>query len=498
MVLTLKEGFLTMKRRILVALTLILTLMLVACGGSKTKKVVLPNLDNQTKSQALVKLDEAGIDFVLSDEVNNKIREGIFSRYDGFKAGDEIEKGEKITVLFAIHKNVLPDLTGLTYEEIQLEFGYVNFTVTYEEVETDEVANETFYKYEGHSAGVELPDGTRVKVLIGITPFPEKNQMLISKYYEGKGDNKAIELYNGSNMDISLKDFSVGIHGTSGSLEPTTRIVFNDNEVIKAKSTYVIVDGSDEALKAKANLITELPYTGRQTISLFYKDQAIDAMGYLDTGNIKDMIDVSFIRREEIEENTIHYSSAQWDEYIPDLYDKLGTHPVKFPETFTLLPEHLARDYFDTSVDGGVVKVTYINSADGDTSYFDPHFTGNKRVRYVGVNTPEMSDTRPEWLNAAHNAKNFTDNILTNATTIYVQHDKAAGWQDTYERQLGLVWADGQLLNYLLVLNGHSANFYSDKDLFFVYEGVTLQYWFHRAEQHAKTNKLGIWALQSS
>ena len=116
--------------------------MLFACGGGE---IELPNLNNSNKAQAIVKMNEAGLKFIMADEVNNKINEGLFSRYDNdLKAGDKVSKNKEITIYFAYHKNILPDLTGLNKTEILKEFEYVKFQVTYKEVETDEVKPNEF------------------------------------------------------------------------------------------------------------------------------------------------------------------------------------------------------------------------------------------------------------------------------------------------------------------------------------------------------------------
>ncbi|MFP4187700.1 MAG: thermonuclease family protein, partial [Acholeplasmataceae bacterium] len=88
----------------------------------------------------------------------------------------------------------------------------------------------------------------------------------------------------------------------------------------------------------------------------------------------------------------------------------------------------------------------------------------------------------------------FVQEKLENAETIYIQHDPSSGRQETYGRYLGLVWVDGELLNYLVVEAGLSESKYNDDTEFFVFNGVTLNYWFRHAEQEAKEAERGIWS----
>ena len=70
----------------------------------------------------------------------------------------------------------------------------------------------------------------------------------------------------------------------------------------------------------------------------------------------------------------------------------------------------------------------------------------------------------------------------------------STGLYENYDRYLGLVWADGVLTNYMMVLNGYSQSAYNDPQETFIYEGVTMNQWFRNAEAHAKSLGLGIWA----
>jgi endonuclease YncB( thermonuclease family) len=146
-----------------------------------------------------------------------------------------------------------------------------------------------------------------------------------------------------------------------------------------------------------------------------------------------------------------------------------------------------------------------------------PGFTGEERVRFLGVNTPETYPVEDPW---GPEAKVYTTTILTYAKTngksIYIQSDANLSYNDTYGRHLGLVWVDlGEdvinidivdssdnliytetltgviLLNYHLVKNGFSYNYYStDSEL--VFDNRYLYRWFQDAEKFAKENNLGV------
>jgi endonuclease YncB( thermonuclease family) len=51
--------------------------------------------------------------------------------------------------------------------------------------------------------------------------------------------------------------------------------------------------------------------------------------------------------------------------------------------------------------------------------------------------------------------------LLTDATNIYLQSDPVSGSRDNYERMLGWIWADGELVQYNLVALGLADTKYS-------------------------------------
>jgi hypothetical protein len=106
--------------------------------------------------------------------------------------------------------------------------------------------------------------------------------------------------------------------------------------------------------------------------------------------------------------------------------------------------------------------------------------------------------------------------ILNNAEQIYIQSDPDLGYTETYGRHLGLIWVNlGEtgltieiknsndevmrteylsgwiLLNYHLVLNGFSFNYYSS-DSSLVFENRYLYRYFQDAQLFAQENGLGI------
>jgi micrococcal nuclease len=122
---------------------------------------------------------------------------------------------------------------------------------------------------------------------------------------------------------------------------------------------------------------------------------------------------------------------------------------------------------------------------DGDT--LDVVQNGvTKRVRLIGINTPETLDPRKPVECFGHEASNFSKHIAT-GKEVKLQADPTQDTMDKYGRLLAYVYLpDGTLLNKKLVEEGYAYE-YTYK---FPYAH---QQEFKTAEQNARNQKLGLW-----
>jgi micrococcal nuclease len=120
-------------------------------------------------------------------------------------------------------------------------------------------------------------------------------------------------------------------------------------------------------------------------------------------------------------------------------------------DALTLDFEYEAYDFLPD----GVGEAELVRCVDGDTAFFREKGGGSSfSVRFLGINTPESTAKFEPW---GKPASEYTCDKLTNATTIVLQADPAAGRLDSYgERYLAWVWYDGRLLNLELVEQAYS------------------------------------------
>ncbi|MDY0023417.1 MAG: lamin tail domain-containing protein [Candidatus Izemoplasmatales bacterium] len=483
-----------------------------------TPYYVLPDFAGMTQTEIFTVLLAEGITFSFELEVNNDVLENTFSSYgNDLMPGQPFDEQSVLIVYIAFNETKLPDLTGKLKFEIEKILTEEQISYEFEYIVNDDFAEDLFIGYENAEIGDIYNDETVTINLYKNTFTDNPTSLMFSKYIDGGDDtsDQAIEIYNATDLTISLGDYHVVIF-TNGSYEVSYRIDLDDEDLAPG-ATYLITNKSSTSatLLREANsrgLITEdLVFDGNDTIQLRYKnDTYIDSIYHI--GNRDFVMDNEvYIRKPDVVKGVRNYVFTQWISFIPTYFEIVGTHPVDFDitegPTFTLINRG-----FDDPL-GGMDSVTLVSINDGDTASFTPGFLDNERVRFLGVDTPETYPVADLW---GPEAKAYTTQILNSAIGIFIQSDPDLGYTETYGRHLGLVWVNlgeegitidilsstGQvmrtehlsgwiLLNYHLVLNGYSYNYYGSASTL-VFDNRLLYRWFQDAQLFAASNGLGI------
>ncbi len=124
-------------------------------------------------------------------------------------------------------------------------------------------------------------------------------------------------------------------------------------------------------------------------------------------------------------------------------------------------------------------KVKVVRVVDGDTIEIE----GNKKVRYIGINTPELHDPRRSiqcygQISADENRR------LVEGKEIFIQKDVSE--VDKYKRLLRYVWVGDIFVNDYLVRQGFAQVSTFPPD-------VKYQQQFLEAQEEAKVNNRGLW-----
>jgi len=133
---------------------------------------------------------------------------------------------------------------------------------------------------------------------------------------------------------------------------------------------------------------------------------------------------------------------------------------------------------------GPLFSVTSI--VDGDTIIVSKNGKEEK-VRLLGIDTPEVDETRGPVECFGKEASEKTASLLT-GQSVYLETDPTQAERDKYDRLLAYVYTqDGALVNKILVEGGYAREFTYDKP-------YTYQADFQVAEKSARDDKRGLWS----
>lgn len=136
------------------------------------------------------------------------------------------------------------------------------------------------------------------------------------------------------------------------------------------------------------------------------------------------------------------------------------------------------------------IEVKYIKTSDGDTARFllDDE---NVRVRFLGINTPEISGENKVEEPYGNEALTYTKNKLDSAKKIEIEFDDVADKEDRFGRKLAWIWVDDELLELELLERGLAKTYMLKKDYKYATE-------LKKAENKAKNAKVGLWSEQNT
>lgn len=159
---------------------------------------------------------------------------------------------------------------------------------------------------------------------------------------------------------------------------------------------------------------------------------------------------------------------------------KEETHKTGETIEYSITPQY-AKD----ATGNELVEAKYVSTNDGDT--FRLTVDGKvKRIRLLMIDTPEMNYEENDPMPYAEEAKQYTQQLLENASKIELLYDKGPE-TDKYGRLLTYVFIDDVLIQESLLREGYAAVRYINEP------NNTLEREFRQIEEEAKVNHLKIW-----
>lgn len=341
-----------------------------------------------------------------------------------------------------------------------------------------------------------------------------KSDLIFSEIQIGSFlQDRAIEIYNKSESQINLKEYSINIYEKS-NVEPY--ITINLSGTLDKNDTYVIVySESNSELKSKADLISDdLIIDGTWPISLDKGNAICDVLGRIGyQNNYGRQLDL--VRKKEFLTGRTVFFAYDWIRYSKDDYSHLGTIETTLTEEELLKGPKLTQEDFDKpfvnedgSCGGGAVKATLRYKGDGDTTQFylsnvtSSYVQSYERIRYLGINTPETQHTNIQAQPWGYAAQDYNNEIINNAKAFAIQTSTSSQLREAYGRMLAYVWysnvdnpkpEDYTMLNFVMIREGYAWLYFANESLTndsMFYKKLTYTNFMRNAEIRAEN--LGI------
>ena len=323
------------------------------------------------------------------------------------------------TIVETVETPVISPATGTYYAEqsVTIETATADATIYYTIDGNDPTTSSLEYTapfavtatttVKAFAVKADMTDSAIAESIITIEELVIPVGMIISEYAEADGgNNKYVEIYNGTGADVDLTPYTVKLASNGGDWGNTCDMT----GTLVAGDVFVIANSSAEAsILAVSDTSSSITYfNGDDAVGLLYNDIPIDVVGVQgeDPGSAWDVAGVTgatadhvLVRKNSVTAGTTDWAlsagtdatDSQWIVYPHGTYDFLGYHGIDVVALPVISPN--GGSYADQ------VEVTLTCPTDGATIYYT--IDGNDPT------TSSLEFTAPFSLNADATVKAF-------------------------------------------------------------------------------------------
>ena len=167
------------------------------------------------------------------------------------------------------------------------------------------------------------------------------SDLFISEYVEGSGSNKAVEIYNGTRVEVDLSQYTLVMVNFSGSGTPTkdaSEKSMSLTGTLGNGETFVYynsgINSELTSVKNKDSNNTVINFNGNDYVYLKKDDTVIDVIGGTST-NMNDYsysgafaADCTLVRNADVTGPSATYQENQWTDQGKDVLTGLGAHTM--------------------------------------------------------------------------------------------------------------------------------------------------------------------------
>lgn len=290
--------------------------------------------------------------------------------------------------------------------------------------------------------------------------------LFISEYIEGSSNNKAIEVFNGTESPVDLSQYTVELY-TNGSATSGYKLTLTGT--LQSGDVYVIANSSAVAdILSKSDITATVTYfNGDDALVLKKGTTIIDSFGQVGfdpgtawgTGN--ETINHTLVRKSNIISGDTNTSDAfdpltEWDVYPVDIFTYLGSHTMD------------GSGSEDDTTPPAIVHTPDVEGSIGNDFVISAVVTDNKVVQSVALYYRTKGDTAYKTLDMAPVSGQYTaaipkEELNTAGLQYYIQASDGtnistspADKETPYEVTIAYVDAEGPIVTNLIPASGAS------------------------------------------
>lgn len=223
--------------------------------------------------------------------------------------------------------NASTDNVGVTTYEVYVDGIYNSASVSTSTTITGLAANTNFcFTVFAKDAALNTSDASNSVCESTLSGGETSNELFISEYVEGSGNNKAIEIANFTGTTVSLSSYSiardVNSNGAWGTPLQLTGIVQNEevHVIVRGNADSELVALGDQLSSADA-----MSFNGDDPVGLFKNGALIDVFGNFSGDN--SFSNSTYRRMESVANPSTSFDLlGEWNLFGQDNFDDLGSH----------------------------------------------------------------------------------------------------------------------------------------------------------------------------
>lgn len=161
--------------------------------------------------------------------------------------------------------------------------------------------------------------------------------LFISEYIEGAvGNNKAIEIYNGTGAAVSLANYTAALY-SNGAANPTSTLILSTFSATLGHGQVLTIvnSGATAAFKVGNYIESTITYfNGNDAVALLKNDTVIDLIGVIGAdpgtawtdGGSKSTANQTLVRNSSIASPNATFTWSEWNSYPADTSTYVGSH----------------------------------------------------------------------------------------------------------------------------------------------------------------------------